>query len=154
MPRRYGELMTADENLPVIELATPGPLRDSGLAAILAGDKTAMTGLLQIHEHAGDPVPEAGQRFAVLDSAGQPAAIIEMTEVRVVPISTVGDEFARAEGRGYADAAHWRAAHEEFFCSEPVALSLGCAPHIDDNTLVITERFRLVQPVNPEAGAA
>jgi uncharacterized protein YhfF len=77
-----------------------------------------------------------------------------MTEVRVVPIGTVGDEFARAEARGYADAAQWRAAHEEFFCSEPVARFLGSAPHIDDNTLVITERFRLVRPVNPETDAA
>jgi len=94
--------------LPALELAFPGPERDSGVAAILAGTKTALTGLLQILEHAAEPVPEPGQRFSVLDSAGQPAAVIELTEVRVVPISAVDDEYARAEGRGYADAAEWR----------------------------------------------
>ena len=95
----------ASDDLPVLELAFPGPLRDSGVAAILAGEKTALTGLLQIHEHEGEPLPQPGQRFSVVDSAGQPAAVIELTEVAVVPISTVGDEYARAEGRGYADAA-------------------------------------------------
>jgi hypothetical protein len=79
----------AVEDLPVLELAFPGPERDSGVAAILAGEKTALTRLLQIHEHAGEPVPRPGQRFSVLDSAGQPAAVIELTEVRVLPISMV-----------------------------------------------------------------
>jgi uncharacterized protein YhfF len=135
--------MTADD-LPVLELALPGPLRDSGVAAILAGEKTALTGLLQIHEHAGEPVPQPGQRFSVVDSAGQPAAVIELTEVSVVPISVVDNEYARAEGRGYADAGEWRKAHEDFFRSEGVAKFLGAVPVIDDDTLVVTERFRLI----------
>jgi uncharacterized protein YhfF len=139
--------MTSDE-LPVLELAFPGPVRDSGVAAILAGDKTALTGLLQILEHAGEPVPQPGQRFSVIDSLGQPAAVIELTEVHVVPISTVDDDYARAEGRGYADAAQWRRAHEEFFCSAGVAEFLGATPVIGDETLVITERFRLIKPAS------
>jgi uncharacterized protein YhfF len=138
--------MTADD-LPVLELAFPGPLRDSGVAAILTGEKTALTGLLQIHEQAGETVPRAGQRFSVIDSAGRPAAVIELTEVRVVPISTIDDEYARAEGRGYADAAEWRRAHEDFFRSDGVAQFLGAVPVIDDDTLVVTERFRLISPV-------
>jgi uncharacterized protein YhfF len=135
-----------DDDLPVLELAFPGPERDSGLAAILAGEKTAMTGLLQIHDHAGEPVPQAGQRFSVVDSAGHPAAVIELTEVRVVPITEIDDAYARAEGRGYADAAQWRRAHEEFFRSDGVAAFLGAVPQIDDDTLVVTERFRLIEP--------
>jgi uncharacterized protein YhfF len=102
--------------------------------------------LLEIHEHAGEPVPQPGRRFSVLDSAGQPAAVIELTEVRVVPISMVDDDYARAEGRGYADAAEWRRAHEEFFGSEGVAEFLGVTPVIGDGTLVVTERFRLIKP--------
>ena len=139
--------MAADD-LPVLELAFPGPERDSGVAAILAGEKTALTGLLQLYQHEGEPVPRPGGRFSVLDSAGQPVAVIELTEVRVVPISTVDDDYARAEGRGYADAAQWRTAHEDFFCSEGVARLLGATPVIGDDTLVVTERFRLVQPVS------
>jgi len=142
--------MTPDDDLPVLELAFPGALRDSGVAAILAGQKSALTGLLQIHEHAGEPVPQSGQRFSVVDSAGQPAAVIELTEVSVVPIGTVDDEYARAEGRGYANAAEWRRAHEDFFTSEGVARFLGATPVIDDDTLVVTERFRLIRPAGSD----
>jgi uncharacterized protein YhfF len=140
------------EDLPVLELAFPGPERDSGVAAILVGEKTALTGLLQILEHAGEPVPQPGTRFSVLDSAGQPTAVIELTEVRVVPIGMVDDDYARAEGRGYADAAEWRRAHEDFFRSEGVTAFLGATPAIDDDTLVVTERFRLIEP-GPSSGA-
>lgn len=133
-------------DLPVLELAFPGPLRDSGVAAILAGEKTALTGLLQIYEHDGEPVPQPGQRFSVIDSMGRPTAVIEVTEVRVLPIGMVDDDYARAEGRGYADAADWRKAHEDFFTSEGVAKYLGATPVIGDDTLVVTERFRLIKP--------
>src|SRR4249919_1746486 len=128
--------MAADD-LPVIELAFPGPLRDSGVAAILAGDKTTMTGLLQLFEHANEPLPRPGQQFSVLDSAGQSAAVIEFTEVQVVPMIAVDDEYARAEGRGYADAAEWRRAHEEFFRSEGVTEALGARAVIEDGTLIV-----------------
>ena len=135
-----------DDDLPVLELAFPGPERDSGIAAILAGRKTALTGLLQIHDHAGEPVPQPGQRFSVIDSAGRPVAVIELTEVRVLPIGEVDDAYARDEGRGYADAAQWRRAHEEFFRSDGVADFLGAVPEITDDTLVVAERFRLIEP--------
>jgi uncharacterized protein YhfF len=133
-------------DLPVLELAFPGPLRDSGVAAILAGEKTALTGLLQIYEHDGEPVPQPGQRFSVIDSMGLPAAIIEVTEVRILPISMVDDDYALAEGRGYADAADWRRAHEDFFTSDGVAEYLGTTPATGDGMLVVAERFRLVKP--------
>jgi uncharacterized protein YhfF len=136
----------ASDDLPVLELAFPGPLRDSGVAAILAGQKTALTGLLQIYEHDGEPVPQPGQRFSVIDSMGRPAAVIEVTEVRILPISMVDDDYALAEGRGYADAADWRRAHEDFFTSDGVAEYLGTTPVIGDDMLVVAERFRLVMP--------
>ncbi|WP_333774986.1 ASCH domain-containing protein [Streptomyces sp. IBSBF 3136] len=137
------------DDLPPLELAFPGPERDRGVAAILSGHKTALTGLLEIYEHAGEAVPAAGQRFAVLDSDGRPAVTIEVVEVRVVPMKEIDDDFARAEGRGYADAAQWRAAHEEFFRSEGVSGFLGHTPVVDDDTLVVAERFRVVGTGSP-----
>lgn len=134
------------DDLPTLELAFPGPERDSGVAAILSGQKTALTGLLEIFEHAREPVPQTGQRFSVLDSEGRPAVTIELSDVRVVPIKDIDDDFARAEGRGYADVAQWRTAHEEFFQSEGVREFLGRTPVIDDDTLVVAERFRVVTP--------
>jgi uncharacterized protein YhfF len=133
------------EDLPTLELALPGPLRDSGVAAIIAGEKTALTGLLQILQHAGEPVPKSGDQFSVVNSAGQSAAIIELTDVQLVRICEVDDDYAHAEGRGYADADEWRRAHEEFFQSDGVTEFLGATAVIDDETLVVTERFRLIE---------
>jgi uncharacterized protein YhfF len=45
------------EDLPVVEFAFPGPLRDQLVAAILAGDKTTTSGLIADYELAGDPLP-------------------------------------------------------------------------------------------------
>ncbi|NED76494.1 ASCH domain-containing protein [Streptomyces sp. SID9944] len=132
------------DDLPTLELAFPGPERDRGVAAIQSGQKTALTGLLEIYEHAGEAVPTAGQRFAVLDSEGSPAVTIELVDVRVVPMKDIDDDFARAEGRGYRDAAAWQAAHEEFFRSAGVSEFLGRTPDIGDDTLVVAQRFRAV----------
>ena len=138
--------MTEQGDLPTLELAFPGPERDLALTAIRSGQKTAMTGLLELLEHDGEAVPRAGQRLAVLDSDGRPAMTIELVEVRVVPVKDIDDDFARSEGRGYADAAAWREAHRDFFHSEGVSSYLGHVPAFDDDTLVIAERFRVIEP--------
>jgi uncharacterized protein YhfF len=131
-------------DLPTLELALPGPERDRGVAAILDGRKTALTGLLDLYEHEGEELPEAGRRYAVLDSDGRPAVVIELTEVRVVPVKEIDDDFARAEGRGYANAEQWRAAHRDFFQGDAVRELLGRVPAFDADTLVVAERFRVV----------
>ncbi|MFQ6145994.1 ASCH domain-containing protein [Streptomyces seoulensis] len=138
--------MGHDDDLPTLELAFPGPERDRGVAAILSGEKTALTGLLEIYEHAGEEVPAAGRRFSVLDSDGRAAVTIELVEVRVVPMKEIDDDFARAEGRGYSDVAQWRAAHEEFFRGEGVSEFLGHTAVVGDDTLVVAQRFRAVGP--------
>ncbi|MEW2160281.1 ASCH domain-containing protein [Streptomyces sp. NPDC007189] len=137
------------DDLPMLELAFPGPERDRGVAAILNGEKTALTGLMEIYEHAGEAVPRTGQRFSVLDSEGRPAVTIEVVDVQVVPMKEIDDDFAHAEGRGYRDAKEWRAAHEEFFRSAGVSEFLGHTPVIDDDTLVVAERFRVVEADAP-----
>ena len=38
------------DDLPILELAAPGPKREYGIEAILAGTKTVMTGLPALHE--------------------------------------------------------------------------------------------------------
>jgi uncharacterized protein YhfF len=81
----------ASDDLPVLELAFPGPERDSGVAAILAGEKTALTGLLQIYEHEGEPVPQPGQRFSVLEYAviGDDTLVVTERFRLVRPVSDV-----------------------------------------------------------------
>ena len=126
--------------LPKAEFGYPGPLRDRLVAAILAGAKTATTSLLGDYEREGAPLPEPGARSVVVDSADRPVAVIEVTGVRIAPLKDVDPAHVTAEGEGDATMAEWRAAHERFWRSGARA--------VDDNTMVVLERFRLVARVD------
>ncbi|MEU7775537.1 ASCH domain-containing protein [Micromonospora taraxaci] len=133
------------DDLPLAEFAFPGPLRDTLVGAILSGAKTSTTGLLIGYERANEPLPEVGQRTAVVDSAGRRVAVIELTDVRVIRLADVDLEHALAEGEGDESVAQWRAGHETFWHSAEMRAELGDPDFtVDDDTLVVTERFRLV----------
>ena len=70
--------------LSVGEFAFPGPLRDQLVAAILAGAKTTTSGLLIGYEHDAEPLPRPGDRWVVIDSAGEPVTLVEVVAVRVI----------------------------------------------------------------------
>lgn len=136
--------MNLDE-LPTAEFAFPGPLRDQLVAAIMSGAKTTTSGLLAGYEQDNEPVPEAGQVQAVIDSQGRRVAAIELTEVRVLRLAEVDAQHARDEGEGFETVAQWRAGHEEFWHSPEVRAELGDPGFtVDDDTLIVAERFRLV----------
>jgi len=133
------------EDLPVAAFAFPGPLRDQLVAAILDGTKTTTTGLVANYEYEGEPLPWPGQREAVVDSAGNRVAVIEVTAVRVVRLADVDLAHALGEGEGYTSVAEWRAGHEEFFHSAEMRAALGDPDFtVDDDTLLVAEEFRLV----------
>ena len=140
------------EELPRIEFAFPGPLRDRLVTAILSGAKTTTTGLMLEN----DPLPEVGQLLAVVDSADRRVAAIELTQVRVIRLADVDLQHALDEGEGDESVAQWRAGHEEFWHSAEVRAELG-DPHftVNDDTPVLAQRFRLVDddgPVRPPGG--
>lgn len=138
--------MTDHAGVPVAEFAFPGPLRDKLVAAILSGAKTSTTGLLAGYERDDEPLPRAGDRAVVVDSAERPVAVIEVTGVRVLPLGEVDWPHARDEGEGDASVAEWRAGHEEFWHSAEMRAEMG-DPHftVTDATLVVAERFLLVE---------
>jgi uncharacterized protein YhfF len=139
--------MNLDE-LPRMEFAFPGPLRDRLVTAILSGAKTATTGLVLEYERENEPLPEVGQLLAVVDSADRRVAAIELTQVRVIRLADVDLRHALDEGEGDESAAEWRAGHEKFWHSAEVRAELG-DPHftVNDDTLVLAQRFRLVHVV-------
>ncbi|SDJ93324.1 ASCH domain-containing protein [Streptomyces indicus] len=127
------------------ELAFPGPLRDQLVAAVLSGAKTSTTGLYDPDEK----LPAVGQRDALLDSGGLVVAVVETTDVRVLPLAEVDLRHAVDEGEGYRTVAEWRAAHERFWHSPEVLADLGDpAFRVTDETLVVAERFRVVELVD------
>jgi uncharacterized protein YhfF len=133
------------EDLPIAEFAFPGPLRDQLVAAILDGTKTTTTGLVANYEYEGEPLPQPGQREAVVDSAGSRVAVIEVTAVRVVRLGDMDLTHALGEGEGYTSVAEWRAGHEEFWHSAEMRAALDDPDFtVDDDTLLVAEEFRLV----------
>ena len=132
-------------DLPAAEFGFPGPLRDKLVAAILRGEKTSTTGLLAEYEREGTPPEHVGDRERVVDSTGAVVAVIEITDVEIKRMGDVDLQFAVDEGEGFATLAEWRAAHVRFFTSDEMRALLGHPPvPIDDDTLVVCTRFRLV----------
>ncbi|MFI1100659.1 ASCH domain-containing protein [Streptomyces melanogenes] len=137
-------------SLPRAEFAFPGPLRDQLVAAILDGSKTSTTGLVIDYEHEGEPLPSIGIREAVVDSDGRPVAVIEVTGVRVVPLAEVDFAHVVDEGEGDTSIAGWRANHERYWHSDEMRAALEDPEFtVDDTTLVVLQRFRLVTDLRP-----
>jgi uncharacterized protein YhfF len=141
-------------DLPRAEFAFPGSLRDQLVAAILAGAKTSTSALLVGFDHENEPLPQVGQLSAVIESADRPVAVIELTEVRVVRLADVDLQHAVDEGEGDDTVAQWRARHEEFWHSAEVQAELGSDFTVDDDTLVVAKRFRLVARLPADLAAA
>lgn len=134
------------DDLPKAEFGFPGPLRDSLVAAILTGEKTSTTGLLEEYSREGSAVEEVGALALVVDSFGHGVAVIETTEVEVKRMGDVGLQFAIDEGEGFETVADWYAAHVRFFTCAEMTEALGDPPvAIDDDTLVVCIRFRVVE---------
>jgi len=85
-----------------------GGLGDRLLEAVLREEKTA-TSSLAVEYLSGDPLPRVGERLALEDSDGIVQGTVETTKVTIMPLTLVGDDVARAEGEGFADAAEWLA---------------------------------------------
>jgi uncharacterized protein YhfF len=134
------------DDLPRAEFAFPGPLRDRLVAAILSGAKTSTSSLLLGYERGNEPLPAVGQLSAVVDSENLPVAAIEVTEVRVVRLADVDLQHALDEGEGDESVDQWRAGHERFWHSAEARAELGDDSFtVNDDTLVVAERFRLVR---------
>ena len=132
--------------------AEPGPLRDKLTALALAGTKTTTASLLRDFEAEGTNLPRVGQRDILVDSRDLPVATVETLDVRVVRLADVDDQHAIDEGEGYANAAEFRASHEEYWGGyfETLRQQLGDPTFtLTDDTLVVLERFRIVDQLDP-----
>ncbi|MFE7750015.1 ASCH domain-containing protein [Streptomyces sp. NPDC057428] len=140
--------MENPEPLKPFLLAFPGPLRDRLVAAVLSGVKVSTSGLLAEYEaeEEEEELPPVGERSALIDSEGREVAVVELTEVRVLPLGSVDERHVRDEAEGHASVAEWRAGHEVFWHGEEVREALGDPLFtVDDGTMIVAERFRVVE---------
>ena len=137
-------MTTPDADLPRVELAFPGPLRDRLVAAVASGEKTSTSSLLVQYVADDEELPVVGSRGAVVDSEERPVLVIETTAVEVVRLGDVPLAHAVDEGEGFATVAEWRAGHEGFWTSAEVVAELPAGFALDDDTEVVLERFRVV----------
>ncbi|MEU9759440.1 ASCH domain-containing protein [Streptomyces sp. NPDC047987] len=136
-------------------LAVPGPLRDRLVRAVLDGVKVSTTGLLAEYEAEKEELPPVGERSALIDSDGREIAVLEVTDVRVRRLGDIDLPHVVDEGEGHASVAEWRADHERFWHGAEMREALGDPGFtVDDDTLVVAERFRVVELSAPVAGAA
>jgi uncharacterized protein YhfF len=79
-------------------------------------------------------------------------AVIETVDCRVVRLADVDDRHAIDEGEGYANATEFRVDHERFWNGYLDDLRERLADptfRIDDDTLVVLQRFRVVEHLEP-----
>jgi uncharacterized protein YhfF len=129
---------------PVPEAAQFGdtPAQQDALCGLVrSGVKRGTASLARWHATPAEQ-PRAGDQKIILDGAGTPRGIIEITMVEEVAFSDVTSGFAAIEGEGDGSLAYWRAEHERFFTSEQAKEGLDFV----DTELLILEHFKLIWP--------
>jgi uncharacterized protein YhfF len=102
------------------------------------GPKRATAGLASEYEDEDEPLPQAGDLSVILDGEGAPVCVIRTTAVEVRRLGNVDEAFAWDEGEGDRTLDWWRRAHVRFFARQSVS--------VDDDTLMVLERFELLWP--------
>lgn len=127
---------------PSVEVAYAGnqEITDGLLALYLKGKKTAGSSLVKDFESNGDPLPEVGNYWIVLDSNSNPGCIVKTVKVAIHRFSDIPEEIAKAEGEGDCSVAYWKKVHQDLYT--PHLASWGIRDINDAE--VITEFFDVV----------
>lgn len=114
-------------------------LADELIALVIDGTKRATAGAVAGYEAAGEPLPEVGELWIVTDGSMRPRAVLETTEVRVGPLSSVDEAFARDEGEGDRTREGWLDAHTWYFSRTLARIGV----EFDADIPVVFERFEV-----------
>ncbi len=105
------------------------------LALVRQGKKTATCDALRNYQGGELKLPTVGRRDIALNWNGEPALVIETTEVNIQPFCDVDEGFALAEGENDS-LAGWRADHKLYFERNG---------GFDNEMLLVCERFKVVE---------
>lgn len=141
---RYLASLTSSERPvdPDVTASHPGgrELADELVALYLAGKKWAGSGLVRDYEAAGDPLPQVGRYWMLLDSLDRPRCIVKVTRTEIHRFDQVPEYIAQAEGEGDLSLDYWRKEHARFFA--PYLEPLGIMNL--DSEPIVTEFFEMV----------
>jgi uncharacterized protein YhfF len=135
-------LLDSDTPIPqtVEAFGDSAELADELIELVLWGRKRATAGALADFEHDGAPPPVPGDIWIASDGSGHARAVIRVTDVRIGPLSSVDEQFARDEGEGDRTLKWWIEAHESFF--RRYLPTIGVEFHPDQMT--VFERFEVL----------
>jgi uncharacterized protein YhfF len=117
-------------------------MSDLLLGLVLEGEKSITTTSPWLYDDDLQAAPVVGDYWVVIDGAGRPAAVLRTTEVTIMPMDQVTEQYSRYEGPSVRPIEAWRKVHWNFFTR--VLAPLGKTPTAD--MPVTLERFEIVCP--------
>ncbi|MBR4599591.1 MAG: ASCH domain-containing protein [Treponema sp.] len=124
-----GELVFEDE----------GMTGRTQLSMVLSGSKTAMFTPLETIEINMEKMPVTGEVYVVLDTNDEPRCVIELTDVRIIPLNEISWELARKDGED-EDMQDWKEKMEEFLEEEADLCGFEALP----DSKIVCEIFKLI----------
>ncbi len=82
---------------------------------VVQGKKTATCSLLSVYKDGSVPLPRPGSYSVLIDSKGDPKAVIFLKETFVKKFSEIDEQHAWEEGEGDRTLECWRKVHLKFF---------------------------------------
>lgn len=112
---------------------------DEMVSLVLNGQKTAFFSSFATFQIDGEPLPISGELYTVLNRNGDPACVIEITDVYVIPFNDVTWGMAQKEGED-ENLEQWRLKKQENLEDEGAILGFEFTPDIK----LVFQVFRVV----------
>jgi len=116
-----------------------GFVGDEMVSLVLNGQKTAFFSSFATFQIDGEPLPVSGELYTVLDRNGDPACVIEVTDVNIIPFNDVTWGMAQKEGED-ENLEQWRLKKQENLEDEGAILGFEFTPDIK----LVFQVFRVV----------
>ena len=107
---------------------------------VLSGVKSATCSSVWEYEAKGEPIPQVGTLWLVLNGHNEPICVVETIEVTFRKYNEVDANFAHDEGEDDLSLESWREGHKRFFTRTLAAIGRSFSEDIP----LICERFRVI----------
>ena len=109
------------------------------LSLVLSGKRTASFSAFESYALNREMIPVSGELYIVENLDGEPCAILELTNVSVIPFYEIPWDLARRDGES-ATLDEWREKMRESLEDEGAL----CGFDVDEKTRVVCEIFRVI----------